>query len=54
MLQTVDGLELSANVKVLGHAQEVLDAGMRVIVAAKDQLGLLNPGLRTQFSIRFF
>lgn len=46
MLEAADGLELSADVKVLGDAEEVLDAGMRVIVAAKDQLGLLNPESR--------
>lgn len=46
VLKTADGLELSANVKVLGDAEEVLDAGMGVVVTAKDQLGLVNPGLR--------
>lgn len=46
MLKTADGLELSANVKVLCDAEEVLDAGMGIVIAAKDQLGLLNPGLR--------
>lgn len=46
VLKTADGLELSANVKVLGDAEEVLDAGMGVVVTAKDLLGLLNPGLR--------
>lgn len=46
MLKTADGLELSANVKVLGDAEEVLDAGVGVVVTAKDQLGLVNPGLR--------
>lgn len=43
MLKAADGLELSADVKVLCDAEEVLDAGMRVIVAAEDLLGLLNP-----------
>jgi hypothetical protein len=46
VLKTADGLELSANVKVLGDAEEVLDAGVGVVVTAKDQLGLVNPGLR--------
>jgi hypothetical protein len=46
VLKTADGLELSADVKVLGDAEEVLDTGMCVVVTAKDQLGLLNPGLR--------
>lgn len=46
MLKTADGLELSTNVKVLGDAEEVLDAGVGVVVTAKDQLGLVNPGLR--------
>lgn len=48
MLKTADGLELSANVKVLGDAEEVLDAGVSVVVAAKDQLGLLNSELRVK------
>lgn len=45
MLKAADGLELSTNVKVLRDAEEVLDTGVRVVVAAKDQLGLLNPGV---------
>ena len=43
VLQAVDGLQLAANVKVLGDAEEVLDARVGVVIAAKDQLGLLDP-----------
>lgn len=46
VLKTADSLELSANVKVLGDAEEVLDAGVGVVITAKDQLGLLNSELR--------
>lgn len=43
MLQTVDGLELAADVEFLGGAEKVLDAGVGVVVAAKDVLGLIDP-----------
>lgn len=43
MLKAADGLELSTDVKVLRDAEEMLDTGVGVVVAAKDQLGLLNP-----------
>lgn len=43
VLKAADGLELSTDVKVLRDAEEMLDTGVGVVVAAKDQLGLLNP-----------
>lgn len=42
MLQTVDGLELATNVKLLGGVEKVLDTGVGVVVAAKDILGLVD------------
>lgn len=45
VLKAADGLELSTDVKVLRDAEEMLDTGVGVVVAAKDQLGLLNPGV---------
>jgi hypothetical protein len=46
VLQAADGLELATNVEVLGGREEVLDTGVGVIVAAKDQLGFLDPVTR--------
>ena len=46
MLKTVDGLKLSTNVELLGNAEEVLDTGVSVIVAAEDIDGLLDPARR--------
>lgn len=43
MLKTVNGLDLTTDVKLLGGAEEVLDTGVGVVVAAKDVLGLVNP-----------
>lgn len=42
MLEAVDGLELATNVKLLGNAEEVLDARVGVVVAAEDVLGLVD------------
>lgn len=43
MLKTVNGLELTTNIKLLGGVEEVLNTGVRVIIAAKDLLGLVDP-----------
>lgn len=43
MLQAVNSLELTTDVEVLGGREKVLDTGVGVVVAAEDQLGLLDP-----------
>lgn len=43
MLETVNSLELAADVKFLGGAEEVLDTGVGVVVATKDVLGFVDP-----------
>jgi hypothetical protein len=43
MLKTVNGLELTTDIKLLGGVEEVLDTGVSVIIAAKDLLGLVDP-----------
>ena len=43
VLKTVNGLELTTNIKLLGGVEEVLDTGVSVIIAAKDLLGLVDP-----------
>jgi hypothetical protein len=40
MRQAVDGVELAADVVLLGNIEEELDTGMRVILAAKNLLRL--------------
>lgn len=46
MLETVDGLELTTDIELLGSTKEVLDTGVGVVVGAKDELGLVDPGGR--------
>lgn len=46
MLEAADGVELTTNVELLSSAEEMLDTGVGVIVAAEDQLGFLDPGER--------
>ena len=43
VLEAVDGLEGTTDVKLLGRVEEVLGAGVGVVVGAKDVLGLLDP-----------
>jgi hypothetical protein len=43
VLKTVNGLELTTDIKLLGGVEEVLDTGVSVIIAAKDLLGLVDP-----------
>jgi hypothetical protein len=45
VLEALDGLELTANVEGLGGAEQVLDAGVGIIVATKDLDGLVGPRL---------
>jgi Fe2+ transport system protein FeoA len=42
VLKTVNGLELTTDIKLLGGVEEVLDTGVSVIIAAKDLLGLVD------------
>ena len=42
VLETLDGLELAADVVVLGGAKEVLDTGVGVVIAAEDLFGLVD------------
>jgi hypothetical protein len=42
VLQAVDGLELAADVELVGCVVQVLDRGMRLVVGAKDLGGLLD------------
>lgn len=46
MLETVDCLELTANVKLLSYFEQVLDSRVSLVVAAEDLLGLLDPDWR--------
>lgn len=43
MLQAADSLELTTNVELLGGREEVLDTGVGIVIAAEDELGLLDP-----------
>lgn len=43
VLQAADSLELTTNVELLGGREEVLDTGVGVVIAAEDELGLLDP-----------
>lgn len=43
VLQAANGLQLASDVELLGGVEEVLDAGVGIVVAAKDLLGLLDP-----------
>lgn len=43
MLQALNSLELTTNVVLLRGAEEVLDTGVGVIVAAEDVDSLLDP-----------
>jgi len=43
VLKTVNGLELTTDIKLLGGVEKVLDTGVSVIIAAKDLLGLVDP-----------
>jgi len=42
VLQPVDGLELTAHIKLLGGLEQVLDGGV-LLVSSKDLLGLDSP-----------
>jgi hypothetical protein len=43
VVQPLDGLKLAADVELLGGVEEVLDAGVGVVVAAEDLNGLSDP-----------
>lgn len=43
VLQAADSLELTTNVELLGGREEVLDTGVGIVIAAEDELGLLDP-----------
>lgn len=43
MLQAVDSLNLATDVKFAGGSEEILDGGMRLIIAAENLLGLEHP-----------
>lgn len=45
MSEPLDGLNLATDVELLGGGEEVLDAGVGVVVAAEDLLGLGDPGI---------
>lgn len=43
VLKTVDGLKLATNVELLCSAEEVLNTGVGIIIAAEDLDSLLDP-----------
>lgn len=47
MLELVDSLELTTNVELLSGMEEVVDTGVKVIIAAKDLLGFEHPSGET-------
>lgn len=46
MHQAVNGIELAADVVVLGVVVEILDCRMCLVIVAKDQLRLFGPTAR--------
>lgn len=43
VLNTLNSLELTTDVELVGGAEEILDTGVGIVIAAKDLNGLLGP-----------